>query len=89
MPALPFVDTPDGPAWSVGGAGGGYIPGAAAVNPGGSTVNADASPVGTGDLTADHNTPLHVGGLILLGLGIIIGLKYLGFRFAVDVGVGG
>lgn len=84
MPALPFVDGPDGPSWASGSA----IPGAPSLNPGGSTVNADASPVGTGDLTADHNTPLHVGGLILLGLGIIIGLKYLGFRFSVDAGVG-
>lgn len=85
MPALPFIDAPGGPQWASGQA----IPGAPAASWGGDPVNADASPVGTGDLTADHNTPLHVGGLILLGLGIVIALKYMGFRFAVDVGAGG
>lgn len=84
MPALPFVDDAGGPQWAPGVAA---SPGPAILNPVGGSVN-DASPVGTGDLTADHNTPLHVGGLILLGLAAIIGLKYLGFRFAVDAGVG-
>lgn len=46
------------------------------------------SMVGVGDLTGDHNTPIHVGGLILLGLGVTIALKLMGFRFVVDVGVG-
>lgn len=85
-PALPFVDLPDG---SVGYSPGPQGSGGSPLNAGRSVVNdTSTSVVGTGDLTADHNTPLHVGGLILLGLGITILLRFAGFRFAVDAGVG-
>lgn len=78
----PLLDSSAGLVWSTGGEGPG-------LNPIGDAVSMmQDSPVGTGDLTADHNAPIHVGVLILLGLGITIVLKQLGFRFAVDAGVG-
>lgn len=45
-------------------------------------------PVGTGNLRSGHNTPLHCAGIILLALAIVFGLKWAGFRFAFDVGMG-
>lgn len=45
-------------------------------------------PVGSGDLTSSHNTPLHCGGAILLALLVVFGLMWGGFRFAFDVGMG-
>lgn len=44
--------------------------------------------VGTGSLTAPHNTPLQVAALVIVGLAIVFGFHLMGFRFAVDVGVG-
>lgn len=46
-------------------------------------------PVGSGDLTGAHNTPLHIAALIIFGLAVIFGLNMLGFRFAAAAGVGG
>lgn len=51
------------------------------------SMNPDAQ-VGTGDLTGAHNTPLHVGGLIILAVGVAIALQLAGFRFVVSAGVG-
>lgn len=45
-------------------------------------------PVGTGDITAAHNTPLHVSSLIILALGVVFALHFMGFRFAAAAGVG-
>lgn len=94
MPALPFVDQPDGPAWapgqavSVGNGPPSVDPAGGGQGLAGTLMGGDQTAVGTGDLTADYNTPIHVGGLILVGLVILIGLKYAGFRFNVDAGVG-
>jgi hypothetical protein len=43
---------------------------------------------GTGALSGTHNTPMHVGGLLLFAGAVIFGLHYLGFRVAFDVGMG-
>lgn len=84
-PGVPYVDQPDGSIGYSPGPGGPSSP----LNSGRSVVNDTTnSAVGTGDLTADHNTPIHVGALILLGLGVTILLRFAGFRFAVDAGVG-
>lgn len=91
MPALPFVDDPNGSqSWAPGNVDGASGAGTDPAPQGlaGSLMGGQQTPVGTGDLTADYNTPLHVGGLILVGLGIIIFLKVAGFRFNVDAGVG-
>lgn len=45
--------------------------------------------VGTGDLTANHNTPLQLGGLIIAAVVVVISLQILGFRFVVSAGIGG
>lgn len=59
-------------------------------NPGGSpgAMSASNPSVGTGSLTAEHNLPLHVAGLIILGLAVVFGLRAAGFKFAVTAGVG-
>lgn len=57
-----------------------------AVVPGNGPTAADVQ--GMGRLTALHNTPLHVGGIMLFGLALVVGLNLLGFRFAVDAGIG-
>lgn len=54
--------------------------------PGNGPTAADVQ--GTGALTGLHNTPMHVAGFMLLGLGIVVGMNLLGFRFAVDAGIG-
>lgn len=38
---------------------------------------------------AVDSTPMTVAGIGLLAIGILVGLKYLGFRFSFGVGVGG
>jgi hypothetical protein len=43
---------------------------------------------GTGALTAPHNTPLHVAGIVGFAGAVIFALHYLGFRAAFDVGLG-
>jgi hypothetical protein len=43
---------------------------------------------GTGALSGMHNTPLHVGGIVLFAGAVIFGLHFLGFRVAFDVGLG-
>jgi hypothetical protein len=43
---------------------------------------------GTGQLSAPHNTPLHVAGVVLVAGLIVAGLHLTGFRFAFDVGMG-
>lgn len=42
-----------------------------------------AASIGTPPLTGQHNTPLQVGFLGLIALGIVILLRKLGFRFSV------
>lgn len=64
------------------GAGPGY---AAEAPPAGASA---AAAQGTGNLAGPHNTPLHVGGILLFAGGVIFALHYLGFRFAADVGLG-
>lgn len=46
---------------------------------------------GTPPIFGDHNTPLHVAFLGLLALGLVVGLRLMGFRFSVagNVGLGG
>lgn len=44
--------------------------------------------LGTGGLKADHNLPLHVAVLVLLGLGTVALLQMGGFRFVFDAGLG-
>lgn len=44
-------------------------------------------PRGIGGLTDPDNTPLHVGVIVLVALGVITALHLSGFRFAVDAGV--
>lgn len=43
---------------------------------------------GTGALSAPHNTPLHVAGVLLIAGGVIVAFHLTGFRFAFDVGMG-
>lgn len=64
----------------------------------GAGISGQATVPGNGPTAADvqgmrplsglHNTPLHVGGIILFGLAMVVGLNMLGFRFAVDAGIG-
>lgn len=42
----------------------------------------------TGELSAPHNTPMHVAGILLAAGGVILFFKLTGFRFAFDVGLG-
>jgi hypothetical protein len=50
---------------------------------------ANASEVqGTGRLTAPHNTPMHVAGIVLFAGAVVLGLHFMGFRLAFDVGLG-
>jgi hypothetical protein len=43
--------------------------------------------VGTGDLTGVHNTPLHVGGILIAAVIVTILFKVTGFRFVVGANV--
>ena len=49
----------------------------------------DMPSVGSGNLAELHNAPLQVGAFMLLGLGAVIALKALGFRFVVGANIGG
>lgn len=46
---------------------------------------------GTPPLRGEHNIPLHVAFLGLLALGLVVALRYMGFRFSAvgKIGVGG
>ena len=43
---------------------------------------------GTGSLSAPHNTPLHVAGVLVFAGVVILAIHLAGFRFSFDVGAG-
>lgn len=83
MPAAnPFIAGHNG---GVGYAAVNPAPIAAQTDTGASTMQAA---IGTGSLAAAHNCPLHMAALIIGALAVVFILRALGFRFAVDAGVG-
>lgn len=47
-----------------------------------------AAAQGTGSLLGLHNTPLHVGMIVLLAAGGLAAFRWAGFRFSFDAGFG-
>lgn len=60
----------------------------AAAHPSDGGIVNEGNQVGSGRLTDTHNTPLQVGGLLILALIAVVTLQVLGFRFVVSAGIG-
>jgi hypothetical protein len=71
------------PAGNTGNAGG-----AASTSQNWGQSQSAASVQGTGSMTGLHNTPLHVGLLVLFAGAGLYGLRKAGFRFSFDAGFG-